>query len=326
MHILTFKDIYADRPIIVPIGLKGRVRMDAIHKFSGKRRVLANWFPNKVLDAGRNYIGSNNSWIQACQVGTDNTPPSASDTGLGAYHAGTSTIQYDLDGAQASSPYFGWLRRTYRFPVGATAANLSEAGFGWATGAGANLFSRCLIVDGTGTPTTVTPLADEILDVTYELRYYPPLSDVNGTIVLNSITYDTIVRASLVNSSTWQSDNIGIAKMGVRWSGDGSWFNAYDGNLGTLIQSPSGSSANLSSGTPYDRAYGNNDYYIDMVVPAGTTAWVLGAGIRSVVISTNMGRFQTQFDAQGTGNRIPKTGGNTLELEWRVSWIEGTIP
>lgn len=312
-------------PIVIPISVQGYFKFEAINYFSGVKRTLADWFPNKILDQGRNYIGSNSGWLNHCQVGTDSTPPTASDTAIGGYVAGTSQIESDLYDAQATAPYYGYRRRRYRFAVGTTAANLSEAGVGWASTSGSNLFTRALIVDGNGDPTTVTPLADEILDVTYELRYYPPLTDVTGTITLDGTVYDTIVRACAVNSASEQGQPIGSEvdpyALGGGWGGWG----AFDGNIGTLIQSPSGTGAGLQSGqTPSSVTYSNNSYQKEVYVNSGQSGWVLGAGIRSVKITTTLGSFQTQFDAQGTGNTIPKTGANDLQLRWMLSWAEKT--
>ena len=54
------------------------------------------------------------------------------------------------------------------------------------------------------TQTTITPLADEILDVVVEVRYYPPLTDTTGTVTLNGIDYDYIIRAaSITNVAGW---------------------------------------------------------------------------------------------------------------------------
>jgi len=322
MHIQTHRDIVGDRPILIPIGVKGFVKIVGINKFTGRRRVLANWFPNKVLDTGRNYIGSNNGWMDYCQVGTDNTTPTAGDTGLIEWFAGTSTKYTDVNSAQPSSPYYGYRRITYRFAQGSTATNLSEVGVGWGLSAGANLFSRALIVDQFGSTTTVTPLADEILEVTYELRYYPPTSDVNGTIVLDGQTYDTVIRASEVNSTTWQCDFIGTM-VGIYSNGTGDW-SAWDGTLGTIIQAPNGSSQGIDNAANVSNvAYANNSYQRDMIANCGINGWNLGAGIRSIRIRTTAGSFQTQFSNQSGGTTIPKTVAQTLSLTWRIAWVEG---
>lgn len=317
-----------NRLINLPFGVRGFMKLEATSVRTGRKRVLADWFPNKVLTTGLNRMGTASDWINCGQVGTNSTPPQASDTGLLGYIAGTSNIVSNTFAAQASAPYFGYRRLTYRFAAGATAANLSEAGVGWSTAEGAFLYSRALIVDpDTQLPTTVTPLADEILDLTYELRYYPPLADINGTITLGAATYDTVTRAADVTSASYWGGFIGQEVEHYHLSSSDT--NAYDGVLGTLEESPNGVTESLNTSLAgasiTTKAYGNNSKQRDIDYVSGPSNWNLGGGVRSIRITTTGGRYQIQFTAQGTGNPIPKTILNNLGLTFRVSWFEGTI-
>lgn len=280
------------------------------------RRILADWFHNRVLTSGRNEIGTNNNWLSTCQVGTDNTAPLTGQTSLLGLVADTSAIHSPAEGAQGTAPYYGWKRVTYRFTAGETAANLNEVGVGWGA-SGATLFTRALIVDLFGAPTTVTPLADEILDVTYEMRYYPPMVDTIGSIVLNAITYDTITRASSVNNSGYQAGHIGEV-MGMNNS-DGGGFYAYDGAIGTVLQNPNGTSDQIV-GTPLNLTYSNNSFQRDIQAPCQITGWNLGSGIRCISCPTTAGRYQTQFTANPGGGPVPKTASQSMSLTWRLSW------
>jgi hypothetical protein len=316
------------REIVLPeinlnVGMKGFMRLRLWNKFSGKVRVDTGWFPNKILDSGRNNMVTQSSWLTHCHVGTDSTVPQATDTGLLGFVAQTSTVSETSYGAQASTPYYGWRRKTFRFAVGAGhgGENLSEVGVGWGT-AGAVLISRALIVDGGGTPTTVTPLADEILDVTYEFRYYPPLIDVNGTVTLNSVVYDTVTRASEVNSSSAWALRIGESIS--QYSVVSSDWSAYDGDIGTLIQAPSGTSAACDNADQYNFSYSNNSYELKMGSTCGTTGWNLGSGIRSLRMKSTAGNYQTQFNAQSDSSRIPKDSNFTMVMVWKISWSEKT--
>jgi hypothetical protein len=314
--------------ITCQIGLKGFLKFEAINKFSGHKRILADWFPNTVLDSGRNEIAKRGQWASDgsyCQVGTDSTPSDVSQTALLGWVAGTNTQEAHTFGAQGSAPYYGWDRYTYRFAAGDTAANLNEAGVGWAVD-GATLLTRARIIDGAGDPTTVTPLADEILDVTYELRYYAPTADVDDTITLDGIDYDTKTRASQVNDETYWASHIG-EQMTVSL-GDPDPFDAYDGAIGTTIQSPDGSNVDID-GTPFASAYSNNSYELDINANCGINGWLPPSDIRCIVCTTKAGRFQTQFTATSGGDiggPIPKTNLQTMSLTWRLAWIEATIP
>jgi hypothetical protein len=296
-----------------------------VREYSGTRRVVADWFPNQILDAGRNYMGSYSSWAgvgSKCQVGTNSTDPSSNDTQLLGYLAGTDFIHASSSGAQSSEPWYWWDQITYRFDEGDATGNISEAGVGWSIDEGPYLITRALVVDGDGIPFTPTVLPNEWLDVTYQLQYHPPLEDVEGTITLDGVIYDTITRAANVNAT---GDLIGKA-MGVITTNPSRW-RAYSGNLGTLIQSPTGAWEDADSAGQYNLDYQNNTYRRDMQINCGITGWNVpdqddgfGLGIRSIIIYTHAGSFQTQFNAQGSGDRIYKDVDHYMTLIWRLTW------
>ena len=296
--------------------VKGRFKLTAIRP-DGTERVLADWFDNLIVDTGLNRMGSGaiGTW---CFVGTGSTPPVVGDTAMQSIVASTSSQQETLAGQQASAPYFGWTRRRFRFATGAAAGNLAEVGIGWATG-GTSLFSRALIVDGVGTPTTITVLSDEILDVTYELRLYPPLVDQTVDVVIAGVTYTTTIRASSVNASNWQPN--GLLDYGARGPSNSLSMTPYAGPIGTILQAPSGTTGtNIAPGF---FAYSNNSLKL-----AVTGTWTLdqgniaGGGIGALVLlhAGYLGTFQFGFSA-----KIPKDNTKILTLSFEVSWARHTI-
>ena len=306
----------------ISLGIRGYFKMEAVNSVTGKKRLLADWFPNKVLTSGRNEIAKRSQWASDgsfCQVGTGSVPPLTTDTALGGPVAGgsTTTQQAHTNGAQATEPYYGWDRYTYRFAVFGVEYNLSEVGVGW--GSTADLFTRSLIINPGGQAVTVTVKDDEFLDVTYELRYYPPLHDVLDTIVLDSVTYDVIIRPSEVNDPTYWSDNIG-EQIDVE-TGLPTPFDAWDGDIGTVLQSPSGDNDPID-GTAISLGYGNNDLYLDVQASCGINGWLpAGGDVRCVTASFKGGRYQIQFDSQSVpGSGVPKTILQTMSLTFRLAW------
>jgi len=311
-------------PLRLTVGMKGFMRLQCWRPdpILSRCRIDTGWFPNKILDAGRNQMPQRDDWMTKCQVGTNNTAPLATDTGLLGYVAGTSTLQADNWGAQGSAPYYGWRQKTFRFGVGAGhgAQNLKEAGVGWAT-SGAALVSRALIVDPfTQLPTVVTPLVDEILDVSYLLRYYPPLVDVSQSVTLNGLNYDALTRAAEVTNSTAWGSYIGrqlgeVSLFSSDWS-------AFDGNIGTLTQSPSGLSAACDHANAFNEAYSNNSYQLSMQCNTGSTGWNLAAGIRSLRMKCTAGYYQTQFNRNPGSQTVPKDINFTMDMAWTLAWVE----
>jgi hypothetical protein len=302
--------------------MKGFLRVQ-IRRPDGRVRWDSGFFPNKILDAGRNNMASQTNWLIYCHVGTGATPPTAVETQLENFVVSTNTIHADSNSTQGSAPYYGWRRKTFRFAVGAGhgGENLSEAGIGWGA-AGSTLVSRALILDPTTQlPTTVTPQADELLDVTYEMRYYPPLTDAINSVTLNGVDYTTTTRASIVTNDMW-SKNIGM--LITYYSAASGYWLAYDGNIGTITQAPSGNSQDPTTGNPYAVAYSNNSYARRIGDSVGTSDWVLGAGIRSLTLNTKAGAYQTQLAATVGGATVPKTTLHTMIFEWVINWAEYT--
>lgn len=274
--------------------------------------VVADWFDNIITNQGLNRIGTNSDWLDAVQVGSGTATPQATDTGLQTFVAGTSTNQSFAFSAQSTPPYFATFTRTRRFAVGAAAGNLSEVGVGWAT-TGSTLFSRALILDGSGNPTTITVLADEVLDVTYQLRTYPPANDVSGSITVTGVgTIATTTRAAFVTSTTWASDGTvgGIHNPSI-----------FSGSIGAITDSPSGSSSQVSAT--------NNTYSNNSLQMTASATWGLNNGnfsVNSLLFrlgandSNQMGVMQVGF-----GTPIPKTSSNTLTLNFTHTWARRVI-
>jgi hypothetical protein len=311
------------------LGMKMFYRMDAMNKFSGKVRPLMDWHPNIILTSGRNIMGDTSGWAGGgsyCHVGTSGTQPNAGESGLVSYVDGTNVIKAGsaVSGANGSEPYYGYDRRTYRFSpgFGGGDVNIQEAGVGWAA-SGSTLVSRVLVVNDFGDQAVASVKSDEYLDVTAEMRYYPPLTDVTGTVVLDGTTYNTTTRASEVTNGTAWGSRIGQA-IG-QYSVLNSDWQAYDGDLGTLLQAPNGTSAACDNSNQFNKTYINNSYQTDMQCDCGASGWNLGAGIRSIRIKTTAGNYQTKFEAQGTGNTVPKTSAYTMSMVWRIAWDEQLV-
>jgi len=288
----------------VGMELGGWFKFEAVRP-DGARRLLSDWQPNLILNQGLNRMGSG-SFIQGCQVGTGSTTPAVTDAALAAFYARQS-FGAQSNGAQSTEPYYSWRRWEFTFSAFGTNQNITEVGIDWASGA--NLFSRALIKDSEGDPVALTVLGDEQLIVTYELRIYPPLADVTGTIS----GYDYTLRACNVTASS----------LGVGWNtavtavaapAGSTQAVAYDGAMGTITGQPTGTvgaAGNRSSAT--DAAYGSGNYYRDMAI-----LWNLTAGnfnILSMRFAWTLGTFQIQFSPA-----IPKTADFNLTFTPRITW------
>src|SRR5574337_29456 len=212
--------------------LKARYKMEA-HKVDSdgniiSTRVAADWFDNLITNIGLEGIGAHTTGYNClyCVVGTGNTTPTFADTNLAAYKAVSNTANpqslWTAVGQTTTSPYYVILTNKQRFNAGTATGNLSEVGMttqatSSTTAATDKLFSRALILDASGNPTTITILPDEILDVTYQIYLYLPNGGADITGSFNQ-TIDGVVTPF---SYTLRAANVGPAWQGVMVVGSG---------------------------------------------------------------------------------------------------------
>lgn len=306
--------------------VEGLFRMEAFkpdadgNEIPGTRRVLQDWNKNLITNAGLDMLATSTTWAQGCVVGTDNTAPTNTDTALGTFFAGTTTTAEQSRGVAGSSPYYGWHRKTYRFPVGTfSGTNITEVGIaeGGATDV-APLFSRLLVNGGTG----VTILADESLDVIYEFRRYPSETDVTGTFAVTvtgggTSNYDYTLRACEVTTSySWaEKTSLGNGFSILQdITGTPSGANrGYSGALGAITSTPSTLISGADTGIASRSTYTNGNYYRDM-----TVTWGLSDGngtFRCFQFRAAGGAWQMEVDPTMAKD-------NTMLISWtlRVTW------
>jgi hypothetical protein len=292
------------------LGVAGRYKMEAVNADTGERRVVADWFDNLITDMGLNRLGSGGV-CSYCLVGSGSTPPANSDTQLQTLVAATSTTQGGDGGIVTSPTAYRWARYVFRFGAGAAAGNLSEVGVNW-NGSTTAIFSRALIKDGSGNPTTITILSNEYLDVTYELRVYPPAADVTFQRTISGQTYDCTLRAMGIGLTSPQN----YLSSGASYTNSG-YVNAYSGAIGSITGFPGGSQGGLN----YTQdAYSNNSYAQTCVLTAGLSVGNFGAGgIQAIGFQNHLCSFQVGFSPA-----IPKDGTKILTLNVSVSWARRT--
>lgn len=293
--------------------LAGYYKIEAVNAYTGEKRVLADWFPNLITNQGLNDMGTLNVFM-GCMVGTSSTTPSVSDTKLGNQIGYTETFNSINETSSTVSPYYSTSSITYRFSPGTATGNISEVGVGrrlWNSTTNKYdyfNFSRALVLDSLGNPTTITVLSNEYLDITYQLRLYPPLDDAYYQVTLDGITYNVTVRAAVVTASQWWAPTLGPVSY---WTS--SWT-SYDGSIGTILGSPSGSSKVSYSVSEIN--YVNNSMTKRAYLNAGLDDMNHPTGIKSIHFYThNMGAYQMEFFPA-----IPKNNTLTFRAEVGVSW------
>lgn len=275
-------------------------------------------FTNLITDHGLERMASvdGESLIQRIYVGTGTTPPEFTDTTLqNPITDGNGTISRGISG---TAPYHVWARSTITFGVGAAAGNISEVG------AGPNsspylLFSRALVVDALGNPTTITVLPDEQLQVVYEHRHYMSTDDVVGEFTLTGNlggTYGFIARPSQVtvhntgNNFGWSMQKSMSFTSGGNYAASAQVSTA---GIGTITGWPSGGETHFGSSGGSSVVSGENKvrHTVNFALGNGN----LPGGIKSLRKLMGYGVMQFEFDPP-----IPKTAEDVLSLTLEQSW------
>lgn len=288
----------------------------------GSRRVAADWFPNLITNAGLDLLGTitgaSTTVFGFCRVGSGNATPAVTDTALGTQVAFSSTSQSDTNGVNRAGTFYGWRRKTIRFAAGVAAGVLAEVGVS-STQAGA-LFSRALILNGGGTPTTITVLSDEVLDVTYELRCYPTMSDATGTVTISGTNYNWTARP--LNNVTY----------------DFAWAGSLGANISPRLTIGGQTSGAALAELPAQNAVvGSSDRFT--TGPITALAYTAGqyarsfrfdVGLNDGNIVGGIGSFWAGNDTNGTGYcgqwawglspKLPKTDQTVATFTIRFSW------
>lgn len=219
------------RPIDLRQKVSGKYTFKKVNKVTGKETELPVVATNLLLEpffrTATSTVSGGAVYMSCIVVGSGNTPPAVSNTGLESFVAASATQQGPvLPNIVNSTVYPRYCTRSFvkRFNGTALAgANLSEVGVaitntaGQVATAATPLASRALIVDSMGNPTTIQVLADEFLDVTYSMTTYA-IDGVIGSFDINVLgtveTFDYEIRPICMNNaSLWRGAEIssGIA-------------------------------------------------------------------------------------------------------------------
>jgi hypothetical protein len=304
------------------VGIEGFIGIRVIDK-DGKER-FTNIDPetglgpkNLIVNTGLDMLGTSSpkGASDYCRVGTGTTTPAAGQTDLvSRFGSGTGTITGNTVSNSGAAPWYWDLEREYEFSAGSVdGAALTEVGF--FENSSGDMFSRSLIKDGGGTPTSITLTALEVLYVTYVIRVNVPNSDTTGTFTINSDTYNYTCRAAYASTETFWSPEYNlflyIRNIAVQETQ----------TLGSITSKPSGTQL---VGTDSQASYVPGSYQRTSSLTLGRDDGNFGSGIGSFSIgdSSSTPIFQFSVDRVSDGARIPKDNTNTLSMlnAFKVVW------
>lgn len=298
----------------ISIGIKGRFKLMAVKADGSGARKLAE-FDNLILNSGLDYFCSNQdtSALAYVRVGSGSTPPAPSQTDLVSQISGAGDYVRGTAAISSSAPYWFSRTRTWRFAAGAAAGNIAEIGVGWAT-AGDTLFSRALVLDQNGNPTTVTVLNDEFLDVTYTLTCYPSAEDSRTTLNLAGSSYEVMSRisyAGVVNQFV-QTGNV-LTQHPLRYM---EFVAAAAGGAGPITGGPDLSQALVVYPTVTRQPYTAGSFISEVALRFGLEDINVSGGVGSLLLSpSSFCRYQIEFTP-----KLPKTNTQVFTLNFRLTF------
>lgn len=301
-----------DAPNIV---MKGFVKWELVR--NGRViRDSGGFHPNVITNVGMDSIGAyvtiDTATTQA-KVGTGSAAPAITDVNLQTPIGTAVTRSAVLSNTYTAGPPDYWARQhQYKFLEANANGNLTEFG----TFNSATMFSRQLLKDGTGTPTTITKTATDQLWITYEIRLYPPTVDVNSVVTISAVNYDVTTRPMQVNgASAWGA---------FIWAGLTTQRAQTKESNALLSRTAASDFGNQDQSTIVDTAYVSGNYYIETQTVWDITNANYPSGIGAIAhfygsnsgFSSSYQMFQHVF----VTTKIPKTNTKKLTLFLRRSW------
>lgn len=289
------------------VGLAGRYRIRRFREKSGTLTHDSGWFNNLITNIGLNK--ASDGGINYGYIGEGTAAPNVTDVSMAALLAYSTTLGGNINPVMqiVTPPYYCSSFLSRRYAAGVGTGVVSEVGMGWNVTSTNATFSRALVLDANGDPTSIAKASTDIMDVVYELVGYLPDDLLGEYTITNSGTHDTLSRPwSAANASSW--DMSSLIRLGALNAG----VSAFSGDIASITGNPTGS----LSGTPNSIIQGYVDSSLERVwnltVPIGN--W--NGSIRTITASpSRMGAYQCQFDPP-----IVKDSTQTLSMSYKVSW------
>lgn len=284
-------------------------------KPDGEEARDSGWMPNLITNFGLDLLGAGGQVNTYCSVGEGATTPAFTDVALVTFHQSQASEYTDSKTNGGAPDYEKQLNKVWRFPVQSVNKNYAEVGVGTGS-SGNNLFSRALIVDGGGLPTTFTVLVGEQLEVTYRLWVYPRVVDATNSQTISGTSYTFTYRGRSVTSV----GNMDAQFFGFGWINSFTYLTAFNGTISVATGGGVSGSASGSSSTSVG-TYTSGNYYRDVTSVFSTTAGNLAGGISAfeAYFATIGGAFMLPMQI-GVSPSIPKDATKTLTMVIRMSW------
>lgn len=286
------------------------------------REYSTGWFPNIVTDIGLNRqgetaaLGTSRNPISHIHIGTGTNAAVAGDVSMQANVATVSAT--GRTSSNAGNPtYAGIITTQGVYAQGAVVGNMAEIGAGWSATHTGTLFSRSRIVDGAGTPTTLTVVAMDQLTVYYRVTITPSVSDVTSSVTISGTSYNYTARMADLGSFMSSGSGTGLDGPWVFSNGSAGTARGTGSTLGAVTSSPSGGTQASMSGTRTLASYTNGTFFHDATLTSPVGGGNTGTGILTMYLTQTNANYAMQYSFSPA---IPKDNTKVLTLVIRTSW------
>lgn len=282
----------------------------------------SDWMDNLITNNGLDFFGTQVNSVPmcgSCYVGTGNTTPTVSDTTLTTYLANTQGVATGTQSFVSGTPSYYTNTFTYTFATGVATGTISEVGVGITTnsiGPVYTLFSHALIVDSLGSPTTITILSNESLQVLYQLQLYNDTTTNTYSVVIAGVTYTGSYLLYAYGTRALTTVAYSVFESVVPNSNQTFPQTAFfNGTIGTITAtSPSGTRAN-SGNVVTMSSYSSGTYTVTYTFTMNLAYANLSGGISAFTVDYAMAAYQFSVSPA-----IPKDSNHILTLQIAVSW------
>lgn len=286
----------------------------------GRVKYKSQEFKNLIVNTGIDRFMGNNIWDDWAYCGTGGTAPAVTDVGMQSYLAETNDRLVDDTESTYTAPRYMVRKIIYTFPVGGVVGNVAEVGIGWKNGSTRLVFSRSLVVDGGGSPTTITVLASEQLTIVYRFYVKVPDADTTFSVTDNGVTYTVTAR------QLFRSDYASFERLRYGFWGDISGSRSGQTASTDVLPPENGSFTPGSNGTTNSAtlgAYTAGSFTRTINFPYGGAFANFTGGIGSACAFTGNGVGVWAFSFSP---KINKIAGQSLTLSFNYTFVRGTPP
>lgn len=312
------------------IGLKGVFHFKLTNTKTGEVREYE--FTNLILNSGLNKLPLG-GFVTGCVLGGATNTPLVTSTEITDIETGVVTPQTHGVGTANSTnpPYWSSYYWTFHVPTSANILHIRQVAVGWGVGTILEpyvdevtgityynlvyvydgLFSKALVKDTNGNPTTIVKYQEDTLDITYTLQVNCPTADVVGTVIIGELEYSYTIRPASAGNWFTYGPNGPLS----------SNITAYAYPASSVLGLPTGvpSGSGLVTSSAVLSSYTNNTYTRDVQLEWDLNYGNAVGGIRCVYIDVGS-KWQISYSAVIGAATIPKDSDKRLTLNVRFSW------